>query len=269
MNTLSFHLKHPLKHPLDVSCLCPERLNGISLDAIRALQLRYGIRHVSVGELFRVQGKSSRHIVFSQGSKQLCQVARNMCYGEITVQGDSGENAGRGMRGGRLRIAGNAGDWTGRGMHGGQLWVTGNAGDFTGAAEPSEPHGMNGGSITILGNAGQRTGDHMRRGLIVVHGNTGNYCASRMLAGTIAVFGKTGVGIACGMRRGSLILADQKARLPASFGDCGEHDFVFLRLLWQQLALSDVPTAERAVRYAGDKANNGNGEILVLKRPRR
>ena len=123
------------------------------------------------------------------------------------------------------------------------------------------------GSIICQGDVGDRVGDQMRRGLILIDGDAGDYSASRMVAGTIGVYGSVGKYTGFGMKRGTILLTKQ-TNFHATIQDCGAHNLPFLALLFQ--SFKTLPTKfnqlknQRAQRYAGDLACNGNGEILVL-----
>ena len=151
-------------------------------------------------------------------------------------------------------------DFIGHKMSRGQITVEDDCGDFLGAQ-------MQGGTIICNGNVGDRVGDQMRRGLILIDGDAGDYLASRMLAGTIGVHGEVGKYVGFGMKRGTILLKN-KADLHATIQDCGTHDLPFLALLFQ--SFKTLPSKfntlknQRAQRFAGDLACNGNGEILVL-----
>jgi formylmethanofuran dehydrogenase subunit C len=126
---------------------------------------------------------------------------------------------------------------------------------------------MTGGNVIVDGNIGARAGDKMRRGLILVRGTTGEAAGSRMIGGTIVAEGGLGPHAGQLMRRGTLI-APRVDRLMATFGDCGVHDLVILRLMsrgWLAelgpLAPKPFPPAVR--RFAGDLAAIGKGEILL------
>ena len=126
---------------------------------------------------------------------------------------------------------------------------------------------MSYGSIICQGDVGDRVGDQMRRGLILIDGNAGDYLASRMVAGTIGVYGGMGKYTGFGMKRGTILLKN-KTDFHATIQDCGTHNLPFLALLFQ--SFKTLPTKfnqlknQRAQRYAGDLACNGNGEILLL-----
>jgi formylmethanofuran dehydrogenase subunit C len=108
----------------------------------------------------------------------------------------------------------------------------------------------------------------MRRGLILIDGNAGDYCGSRMLAGTIGVYGKTSNYAGFGMKRGTILLTNTP-KLHATIQDCGAHNLPFLALLFESFNAFSTKfnriKNQRVQRFAGDLANNGNGEILVIK----
>jgi formylmethanofuran dehydrogenase subunit C len=151
-------------------------------------------------------------------------------------------------------------DYIGHQMSDGRITIEGDCGDFLGA-------NMRGGNIICHGNAGSRVGDQMRRGMILIDGDSGDYCGSRMLAGTIGVFGKVGNYVGFGMKRGTILLT-QPTNLHATLQDCGTHTLPFLALLFQSFnpisTKFNLLSSNRAQRYAGDLACNGNGEVLVL-----
>jgi formylmethanofuran dehydrogenase subunit C len=152
-------------------------------------------------------------------------------------------------------------------MQNGMIHIQGNAGDFLAAAIAGDKKGMSGGLVIITGNVGDRAGDLMRRGTVLIEGNAGSYCGSRMLAGTIGVLGNVGNYAGYGMRRGTLLLT-QTPTLHPTIQDCGAHTLPFLGLMFKSFAGLPTRFAEmgttRVRRYAGDLANNGKGEILVL-----
>jgi formylmethanofuran dehydrogenase subunit C len=128
-------------------------------------------------------------------------------------------------------------------------------------------HKMSHGSIICQGDVGDRVGDQMRRGLILIDGNAGDYLASRMVAGTIGVYGDVGKYVGFCMKRGTILL-NKPANFHATIQDCGTHDLPFLALLFQSFKAFSTKFNEvsnqRAQRFAGDLACNGNGEILVM-----
>jgi formylmethanofuran dehydrogenase subunit C len=229
--------------------------------------LQSGNRKLRADSLFDITGDDASDIVFANACERLDHVGQGMQSGRITLKGNAGVYLGMQMRGGEILLEGNAGAFAASSMAGGFLHIKGNAGDFLGGAIAGERKGMQGGTVIVSGNAGDRVGDQMRRGLLLIEGNAGSYCASRMLAGTIAVLGGIGDYAAYGMRRGTLLLA-QPPTLHATMQDCGCHTLPFLSLMFK--SFGGLPTRfaqmgkTRVQRYAGDIANDGKGEVLVL-----
>lgn len=267
MSALTIKLKSPYPQHIDVSPLTPDKLAGKSLQDIGAILLSLGKRQLPVAELFDLSGDDTSHIIVANSSDRLDHIGAGMQSGQIEVQGDAGHYLGFQMRGGQIEISGNAGDFAASGMAGGRLRIHGNAGDFLGAAIAGERKGMRGGIVIVHGNAGDRLGDQMRRGMILVEGNTGDYCASRMLAGTIGVLGQTGNYTAFAMRRGTLLL-QQNPNLHLTLRDCGAHTLPYLSLMFKSFQSLPGKFAalnnNRVQRFAGDIANDGKGEVLVL-----
>lgn len=269
MTALTFTLKQQVAQRIDVSALTPDRLAGLSADAIRALPLNVGNRELELGELFSVGGDDADDIVIAGGAR-LDRIGFGMSRGRLRVDGDAGAYAGAQMRGGELVVGGSVGMFAACGMRGGSLSVEGNAGDFLGGALPGDMQGMRGGLVRVRGHAGERAGDRMRRGAILIGGDAGACCASRMIAGTVAVFGKLGERAGESMKRGTLLCTQAPERMLTTFNECGSFELVFLTLLFRQWKALGAPfdtlagRAPRARRYMGDLGAGGKGELLVL-----
>jgi len=266
-------LRAPLTRALDLSPLSSGLSEGLSLSALRGLELPYGTEQAPLAELFRAQGASRpRHLVFDPGSPWFDRLGMGLKSGRIEVRGDAGEALGQEMRGGRIEVRGDVGAWAGAGMSGGEIYVAGSAGDALGGALPGKLPGMRAGCIHVRGNAGRRVGEAMRRGLILVEGGAASECAARMRAGTVIVLGRIGPRMALGMRRGSLVLARRPAALPATFNYSGRFEFGMLRLLFLHLARSrqELQFCRKlsivAERFSGDLSVGGKGEVLTLQR---
>jgi formylmethanofuran dehydrogenase subunit C len=268
MSALTFTLKIAPRQRIDMSLLTPDNLAGKSASEITAIQLPYGRTQLRVDEAFDISGDDSSDIVIANSSPKLDYIGSKMKTGAIAVKGDAGSYLGFQMHGGNLSVQGNVDAYAASGMANGLIHIHGNAGDFLAAAIVGDRKGMKGGTVIVTGNAGERVGDQMRRGILLIEGNTGGYCASRMLAGTIGVLGTVGEYVGYGMRRGTLLLTQTPA-MHATLQDCGTHTLPFLSLMFKSFALlpskfSKMDT-NRVQRYAGDIANDGKGEILVLK----
>lgn len=268
MSALTFTLKIQATQRIDLSALTPDKLQGHSPETIAAILLPSGKRALRVDEVFDIAGDDADNIVFSNSNSKLDYIGSQMKSGNITIDGNAGAYLGFQMRDGRITVNGDTGVYAASGMAGGFIHINGNAGDFLAAAIVGDRKGMKGGTVIVTGNAGDRVGDQMRRGILLIEGNVGSYCASRMLAGTIGVLGTVGDHVGFGMRRGTLLLT-KTPEMHATLQDCGTHTLPFLSLMFKSFAQLPGKFAKidgnRVQRYAGDIANDGKGEILVLQ----
>lgn len=268
MSALTFSLKSEPSQSVDLSALNPDALAGKSLQQIAAIELPSGNRKLRADQVFDISGDGGSHIVINNSCSKLDYIGRDMKTGRITVNGNAGAYLGFEMVNGEIIVNGNVGAFAASGLKDGLIHIHGDAGDFLGGAIAGNRQGMKGGTVIVKGNAGDRAGDQMRRGLLLIEGNVGSYCASRMLAGTIGVLGNMGEYAGYGMKRGTL-LARHRPSLHSTFVDSGTHTLPFLQLLFNSFA--DMPTefsrlaSSRVHRYAGDIANDGKGEILILE----
>ncbi|OHX36798.1 formylmethanofuran dehydrogenase subunit C [Methylomonas sp. LWB] len=270
MTTLTFTLiETPLPvQRVDMSPLVCQKLAGLSLDQIAAIELPSGKRKLRVDQLFHINGSNPDDISIVGSTDKLDFIGKELANGSISVQGDAGAYLGMQMKGGTISVIGDVGIYAACEMKNGLIQIEGNAGDFVGGALPGNKQGMKGGTVLIKGNVGQRCGDHLRRGQILVEGDAGDYCGSRMVAGTIAVMGKVGRYAGYAMRRGTLLLWNQP-QLPATFNDCGSHTLAFLPMLFASFKTLNSRFADNGVafnrvrRFGGDMAETGRGEVLV------
>ena len=268
MSALTFTLKIQPRQRIDLSPLTPDNLAGKPAADIAAIELYSGKQKLRVYTVFDIAGDDASNIVIKSSCSKLDFIGRGMKTGRITIQGDVGSYLGFQMRNGTIVLHGDADAFTASELAGGLIHIHGNVGDFLAAAIVGNKKGMKGGTVIVTGNAGERVGYQMRRGLLLIEGNVGSYCASRMLAGTIGVLGTVGGYVGYGMRRGTLLLT-QTPVLHATIQDCGSHTLPFLSLMFK--SFGNLPTKfakidkNRVQRYAGDLANDGKGEILVLK----
>lgn len=276
---------------VDASALRPLALAGLSVAEIERLPLPAGNERCVVGDVFEVlrngaaaatavtqavadessgagSDESGAALVIDGAGPWLDRVGARMDGGRLAVRGSVGDHCGLQMSGGVLRIDGSAGHFTGCEMSGGRLTVSGDSGDFVAGALAGDMEGMTGGTLTVHGNVGARLADRMRRGLVLVGGDAGEFALSRLVAGTVGVAGRVGPHYAYGMRRGTLLLAREPAQLPLTFSGGGQGFDVFWLLLVRSLAQQIAPFSQwRAdrlpVRYTGDLAVDGRGEILI------
>lgn len=268
MSALTFTLKITPQQRIDMSLLIPDVLSGKSSEEIAAIHLSYGKSQLRVDEAFDISGDDSSDIVIANSHGKLDYIGSKMKTGVITVKGNAGSYLGFQMRGGSMSVHGDVDAYAASGMAKGLIHIHGNAGDFLAAAIVGDRKGMKGGTVIVTGNAGERVGDQMRRGILLIEGNAGSYCASRMLAGTIGVLGSVGEYVGYGMRRGTLLLTKTPI-MHATLQDCGMHTLPFLSLMFKSFAQLPSKFAKidtnRVQRFAGDLANDGKGEVLVLK----
>lgn len=270
MTTLTFTLiETPLPaQRVDMSPLVCQKLAGLSLDQIAAIELQSGKRKLRVDQLFHINGSNPDDISIVGSTDKLDFIGKELANGSISVQGDAGAYLGMQMKGGTISVIGDVGIYAACEMKNGLIQIEGNAGDFVGGALPGNKQGMKGGTVLIKGNVGQRCGDHLRRGQILVEGDAGDYCGSRMVAGTIAVMGEVGRYAGYAMRRGTLLLWNQP-QLPATFNDCGSHTLAFLPMLFASFKTLNSRFADSGVafnrvrRFGGDMAETGRGEVLI------
>jgi formylmethanofuran dehydrogenase subunit C len=275
-NPTTLRLKTPPGFRVDAGALLPAALASMSVAEIERIALPANNERCVVGDVFEVSrnntppaGDDMATLVIDGAAPWLDRLGAQMDGGRLVVRGSVGDYGGFRMSGGLLEIDGDAGHFTGCEMRGGRFTVRGDSGDFAAGALTGDMEGMSGGTLTIHGNAGARLADRMRRGLVLVGGNAGDFAASRLVAGTVGVAGQLGAHYAYAMRRGTLLLGQRPEPLPPPTFTGGGHGFdVFWSLLIRSLAAEIAPFSQwRAdrlpVRFTGDLAVDGRGEILV------
>lgn len=256
---------------LDLSALTPDSLvQAGNKKQIAALKLKLGNKKIAVGELFDITGNDVDNIELRRTTNKVCNIGQGMTRGKITVKAHAGDFLGQKMQGGVIHVHGNCGDWLGCDMHWGKIEIDGDAGDNIGKGSHSSSHGMHDGLITVWGNAGDRIGERMRRGMIMVAGDAGDYIGANMVAGTMLVLGKIGNLPGYGMKRGTIIMGHKPELIGDSMASCGSLKMEYLRLFFKQLSRMGSKYrffkqyGPEVHRYAGDMANNGKGELLIL-----
>jgi formylmethanofuran dehydrogenase subunit C len=266
MTAVRLRFRQPTTLPVDARALAPDRLAGMAVAELAAIELPVGNRRLPLGELAEIHAGDGAELVIEGAFATLDRLGHGMAGGALQVYGDAGAYLGQGMTGGRIELFGSAGVYAAANMRGGTIHITANAGDFLGAALPGDPAGMEEGTVLVGGDAGDRVGDRMRRGLIAVRGRLGDFPAARMIGGTILGLGGCGADPGFAMRRGGLILGRAPAHLLATFTDNGTHELPWLRLLDRQLKALEPPFALPAVRmqrWTGCASVGGKGEILI------
>jgi formylmethanofuran dehydrogenase subunit C len=229
--------------------LVPERLRGLSVSEIGAVEVRCGREMVAVDDLFDVAGAADDQMVFVGDLNRFDGIGAGMSGGEIVVRGD-------------------AGGWAGAAMSGGVLRIFGDAGPRLGAAYPGARVGMTGGEIVVTGDAGEEAGAGMRRGLIAVGGRTGPGAGLRMLAGTVIALGGIGAEAGLGNKRGTLVSGGPMEPLPV-YAFATRFLAPALRLQLRRvrelgLTVDDVLLHGAWARWSGDRTELTRGEILIF-----
>jgi formylmethanofuran dehydrogenase subunit C len=254
------------KVPVETPCVAPDRLAGLSADAIARLPVQHGNAAAALGDFFSVAGDAAdAEVVIDGDCNRIKWLGSNMAGGRLTIRGDAGTHPGSGMTGGTIEVHGNVDDWAGAEMRGGVLRVHGSTGDHAGAAYPGSRRGMRGGELLIDGDAGDGVGAVIRRGLIAVGGRVGEFAGAGMIAGSLFVFGPIGPHAGAGMKRGTLAaLGPAPTLLPTFRYDCTYRP-AFIELYLRRLATYGFAVrAEGAYRrYRGDLVTLGLGEILI------
>jgi formylmethanofuran dehydrogenase subunit C len=252
---------------IDLSGIVPDRLVGLSGDAVKRLPIRADERPCELGDLLGVSGDSGDGAIECRGDfSRVHYVASGMRSGTVRVTGSVGRHAGEGMTGGRLDVAGDAGDWLAAEMAGGYVVVAGSAGDNVAGGLVGSDHGLRGGVVVVAGDVGELAGQRMRRGILAVGGNCGPAAALEMRAGTILVSGRVGPHAGLGLRRGSLVALADCPAIPATFRRGRAWKPPFLGLILGSLARvgfqppSAVPARFR--HWHGDLLAGCRGEIL-------
>jgi len=252
---------------VDLFGITPDRLGGVSLDAIRRLTIRADERPAELGELFTIEGDLGDGVIECRGDfSRVHSLAAGMSAGHVRASGPVGRHAAEGMTGGRLDVTGSAGDWLAAEMTGGQVHVAGSAGDNVAGPRPGSRQGMQGGLVIVAGDVGHLAGQRMRRGILAVGGGCGEAAAFEMRAGTVVVGGRVGPRAGLGMTRGSLVaLADHPA-IPSTFHAGRAWLPSFIALLLARLGQAGFWPAtappRRFQQWHGDVLAGGRGEIL-------
>jgi formylmethanofuran dehydrogenase subunit C len=254
--------------PLEVYGLTPDKLKGLSADAVARLTVRHGNREEDVGAHFRVRGRFDtdvQSITFEGDCATVVGIGAGMTDGFVDAP-SAGMHVGAKMSGGHISVR-SAGDWLGSEMTGGHIYVSGNAGNRAGAAYPGSRCGMRGGKIRIGGDAGREVGLMMRRGLIAVDGRVGEFCGASMIAGTILA--KGGVGIRCGvgMKRGTIIAFGPEPEWPPGFVHACDYQPEFADVMRKEMANFFGPPVGTVRLYRGDLAAGGRGEVWHVPSP--
>ncbi len=251
--------------PLEAEVLSPDVVAGLTHAEVCALPVYLGKRQCRLDEFFEVEGAGSDELHIGGDAGKVKWIGRGMTRGQITIVGNAGMHLGARMKGGTIEVQGNASDWVGAEMTGGLIHIRGNAGGQIGAAYRGAPSGMNGGTILIEGAAGLEVGMRMKRGIIAVRGLVRDFAGLQMKGGTIVLMSGAEIRTGAWMIRGTIITLKPLPLLPTFAPACTYHP-TFLRLYAKHLRPLgfSLPLEGGAyLRYSGDAAVPGKGEILV------
>lgn len=262
-------LKQQPNVPLEAESICPDRMVGISHDAIAALPLFLGKRQVRLDDFFDVEGADSDRIEVRGDLARVKWIGKEMTRGQITVRGNAGMHLGAQMKGGAIEVAGNASDWVGAEMQGGLIRIHGNAGGQVGAAYRGSLAGMKGGTILISGSAGLEVGMRMKRGIIAIGGPVRDFAGLQMKGGTIVLSSGAEIRTGAWMFRGTIVSLKPFPLLP-TFSAASVYVPTFLRIYAKHLQPLGVtipidPALGAYQRYTGDNCVPGKGEIFIWR----
>ena len=253
--------------PLEAEALSPDTIAPLSIEAIRALPVYLGKRQRRLDDFFSVEGEPGDDIEIRGDLRRVKWIGRGMTRGSLRIRGDAGIHLGSAMSGGSIEVWGDVGDWLGAEMSGGVIRVRGSAGGQVGAAYRGAVSGMKDGTIVIDGSAGLEVGMRMKRGTIVIGGRVRDFAGLQMKGGTIVLGSGAELRTGAWMNRGTIVSLKPIPLLP-TFARAATYNPTFLRLYARRLASfgCGLPYNEqdgRYIRYTGDTAVPGKGEILV------
>jgi formylmethanofuran dehydrogenase subunit C len=267
MNATTLTLKESPTVPLEAECLSPDVFAPLRRDEIAALPVFLGKHRYRVDEFFTVEGDGAEELQLRGDLGRVKWIGRGMTRGAVRIAGNAGMHLGAYMKGGAIEVSGNAGDWVGAEMTGGTIHIHGDAGGQIGAAYRGSLAGMNGGIILVEGSAGMEIGMRMKRGILAVKGAARDFAGLQMKGGTLLLLGGAELRTGAWMIRGTIVCGRPIPLLP-TFSFACEYEPTFLRLYEKRLLPLGVAMPHRSgpggyLRYSGDSAVPGKGEILI------
>ncbi len=106
-------LKAALTHPIDLSCVVPDRFAGLSNEDLGNLPVwsaaapRSSLR---LGDVFSIEGERSSTVRVRGDCRMAEGLGREMRGGQLEIEGNVGSHCGTAMQGGTIRVTGDAGD---------------------------------------------------------------------------------------------------------------------------------------------------------------
>lgn len=260
-------LKRVPSVPLEAEVIRPDRFAKLGRSEVGSLTVYHGKRQFRLDEFFDVEGEPSEHILLRGDLSRVRWIGRAMTRGTIQVHGSVGMHLGAYMRGGKIDVQGDAGDWVGAEMKNGEIRISGNAGGQIGGAYRGSSSGMKNGLIHVQGTAGLEVGVRMRRGTIVIGQLVRDFAGLQMKGGTIVLLNGAELRTGAWMSRGTIISLRPLQLMP-TFACAGEFESPFINVLGREMNARgiEIPYHRQHgsyLRYLGDKAVLGKGEILV------
>ncbi|MBP2171940.1 tungsten-dependent formylmethanofuran dehydrogenase subunit FwdC [Methanococcus voltae] len=221
MKEIVFTVKKDIDVPVELDSLLPVKLQEMSVEEIKKIELPQGNKKISVEELFNVnvnenEAITTPKVTINDSSMKLKRIGEKMEAGEIVVNGDAGMYVGAEMKSGKITVNGNAECWVAQNLKGGEVIINGDAKDYVGSAYRGDWRGMSGGKITINGNAGTEIGEYMKKGLIVVNGNCKIMPGVHQNGGIIIINGEVEGRAGGEMLKGAIVInGPLKSKLPS------------------------------------------------------
>jgi glutamate synthase domain-containing protein 3 len=141
-------------------------------------------------------------LVHVEGAAEVYGLAAGLQFGEVIIEGDSGDYLGVLNRGATIRVQGDAGPYLADNMTRGSVYVQGDAG----YAAASYCYG---GTVVITGDAGDFCAVMNKGATVIVGGDVGSDAATYMLAGDLIIVGDAGANLGNYLIRGNIYVGGQ------------------------------------------------------------
>ncbi|MFX0067617.1 MAG: formylmethanofuran dehydrogenase subunit C [Promethearchaeota archaeon] len=261
MQEIMLVFKEKLKVPIEAEVISPNTFSGKKMNEIAGLKVWHGNRRIKLGDVFEIEGETSNepenlHIIIKGDASKVKCVGKRMTSGRITISGNIGMHVGAEMYGGEIIVEGDAESWAGTELYGGLLNIKGNAGDYVGAVYRGEWRGMKKGLIMVEGNVGNELALWMRGGKITVKGNAGSFACAHLSGGTVMIHGDINGFLGAEMKKGIIVTFSKLEELLPGFKFNEEVPI---------LRLDEEEIEGPFLRFVGDLAESGKGELYVLK----
>ncbi|MDP7469071.1 MAG: formylmethanofuran dehydrogenase subunit C, partial [Alphaproteobacteria bacterium] len=92
--SLKLTLKKKPTVPVEAESICPDKMEGLGLKDIAALPVHHGNETTTVGDFFKVTGKSNGEIRLEGDTSRFKMVGAAMSKGRILIKGSIGQHVG-------------------------------------------------------------------------------------------------------------------------------------------------------------------------------